>query len=638
MIDILFVVGFAALPLVTWLLSRSVTWTSVSLVFGFAVAGNAVQSLIALGMDWNVRGLQSLVLGTMIVVAVLAGLSRRGGGSLRRQALLIGAPAVLIGLFLIAMRVMAPDSPGPLTAVGYLINHPQAEDNAKWLHLAAQLADGRAIEFSGYAGGPLLLLMSMVAALISVLSMILLGGVNEVAVAVNTVVGTQFLLIALVPFALAPWAERRVSMRGDGRSFVPGPAVLVAAFVLFVASSVVTSFGHLSLQFVLFLLVLWSSTFLTRVDGRARLLATLAVVGAASVWIPLNVLGLGLLVVAFVWTIRGRDWWGLGATVLTLAAVWDALISSTLFLLGIQIGSPDGAAPGADGEATVGGPSLQTSLDAQIDTAKSLFTAPGGVEQVQPLVGALALAVVVFCVWLLCGGRDPGRAVWARFAPIGVLAAYLVAIQVADAIATGGAPHYGGHKLAFALTIMALVSALPLAIAGLDRGRAGMTPTRWAAVGGVVVLLTLDTMLPRAISALSPMLWPAVDAENPPYWSAFEVRDLADQPISTLPIACAFAPPQAALPTALPLGQQSYNCTRMLLGMTGLESEAAVLVDWLRTDWLSNEPHWEDFHGRLLSRAGELGGRSIVLMNKDGGVAGFTTLGQLTERYAPPLG
>ena len=53
-------------------------------------------------------------------------------------------------------------------------------------HLTAQLADGRAIEFSGYAGGPLLLVMAVMAALISVLSMALLGGVSEVAVAANT--------------------------------------------------------------------------------------------------------------------------------------------------------------------------------------------------------------------------------------------------------------------------------------------------------------------------------------------------------------------------------------------------------------------------------------------------------------------
>jgi len=60
-----------------------------------------------------------------------------------------------------------------------------------------------------------------------------------------------------------------------------------------------------------------------------------------------------------------------------------------------------------------------------------------------------------------------------------------------------------------------------------------------------------------------------------------------------------------------------------------------VLVDWLRTDWLSNEPHWDDFHGRLSSRLVDLSGRSIILMNEDGGIAGLTTLGQLVERHVP---
>jgi hypothetical protein len=50
------------------------------------------------------------------------------------------------------MRLAAPGSPTPLSAVGYLVNHPLAEDNAKWLHLGAQLADGRDIVFNGYAG------------------------------------------------------------------------------------------------------------------------------------------------------------------------------------------------------------------------------------------------------------------------------------------------------------------------------------------------------------------------------------------------------------------------------------------------------------------------------------------------------
>ena len=645
MIDLLIVTAFVVLPVITFVVTRSLTWTVVGLAFGIGVAGNAVQSLVSLGMSWNVRGLQGLAIAVMIVVA-LAGvmLSRRAAavpghpaspmrGSLRQQFFVVIVPALLIGAFLIAMRVLAPDSPGPLTAVGYLVNHPQAEDNAKWLHLGAQLADGRAIEFSGYAGGPLLLLMSLMAALISVLSMIMLGGVNEVAVAVNAVVGTQFLLIALVPFALAPFAERRMVLRSGLKARAPAVLVWLAALVLFLASSVVTSFGHLSLQFVLLVLVLWSTVFILAVPGRSRIAMMLVVVCTASVWIPLNVLGLGLLAVALVWSLRQRDWWSIGAVVLTLAAVWDALISSTLFLLGIQVGSSETDTAGI---ADQGAPSsIQSALDAQAETARSLFTAPGGVEQVQPILAGLALVSVVFAVWLLTRDAAGTWRRFARFAPIAVVGGYLLLIMVADAVMTGAAPHYGGHKLAFAFTIMALASTLPVAISGLDGSEKGMTATRWFAAGGVVLVLVLDTILPRAVSALSPVLWATADPSAPPHWSVAEVKPVPDQPISSLPIACLFAPPESELPTALPLGQQAYNCTRMLLGMNGLEGEATVLVDWLRTDWLSNEPHWDDFYAGLSMGTQGLAGRTVVLMGGDGEVAGLTTLGTLLDRYSP---
>lgn len=633
MIDVLLVIGFVALPLVTWLVTRSLTWTAVGLAFGFGVAGNAVQSLISIGMDWNVRGLQFLVLAVMAVVAAVGAMWHRGRGSVRAQVVSVLIPAAVIGVFLIAMRLLASDSPGALTAVGYLFNHPQAEDNAKWLHLAAQLADGQSIEFNGYAGGPLLLVMSMMAALISVLSMIMLGGVNEVAVAVNAVVGTQFLLIALVPFALAPFAERRIPLRSGDRFLFPAPLIWLSAFLLFIASAVVTSFGHLSLQFVLLALALWSSVFVLRVPGRARILMTLVIVCTASVWIPFNVLGLILLVGALLWSLRARDRWALGASLLTLAAVWDALISSTLYLLGFRIGESGPEVMGPSVESA-GPSSMQSVIDAQAETARSLFTAPGGVEQIQPLLAALAVASVVFAVWLTSSSRAVGWRGGTRFAPIAIMSLYALAVTFGDALVTGAAPHYGGHKLVYAITFMALVSTLPVALLGLDRPARGMTTTRWFAVGGVVAILLLDTILPRSLSALSPILWTKSDSEAPQYWSVAEVRPTADQPISSLPVACVFAPPESQIPTALPLGQQAYNCTRMLLGMNGLEGEATILVDWLRTDWLSNEPHWDDFYSALVSGTSDLTGRSVVLMNPAGEVAGLTTLGALLDRYS----
>ena len=216
MVDVLLLIAFLALPIAAWLVSRSLLFVAVWLGLGIGVVGNVVQGTIALGAAWDVRGLQLLLVAVMAAVVVLGWWRRRSGsagGSVVRQLVTIVVPALVIGVYLLAMRLLAPDNPGPLSAVGYLINHPQAEDNAKWLHLSAQLADGRDIAFSGYAGGPLLLVMAGMAALIAVLSSILLGGVNEVAVAANTVVGTQFLLIALVPFAFAVFAEKKVLLR-----------------------------------------------------------------------------------------------------------------------------------------------------------------------------------------------------------------------------------------------------------------------------------------------------------------------------------------------------------------------------------------------------------------------------------------
>lgn len=630
MLDLIFVIAFALIPLAIIAISRSFTWAAVAMIFGFGIAGNAVQSSISLGMSWHVRELQWLSLVTLIVIVGFALVRRRAAqgedSSLKRQLLVIGLPILVIGVALIVLRLSASEHPGPLSAVGYLINHPLAEDNAKWLNLSAQLADGREIAFNGYAGGPLLLLMSMMAALISTLSSILLGGVNQVAVAANTVIGVQFLLIALVPIALAPFAERRVGGRA-----LPAPVIWAGMLTLFIGSAVVTSYGHLSLQFILIILTLWSAVFLAKTPGQARLLSTLAIATSASVWLPLNVLGLVLLIACLVLAIKHRDWIGLAAVVLTALSVWDALFSSVLFVFGIQLGSTSATSDvaGAVTDSASGG-----SGPVQISIATDLFAAPGAVETIAPLVGGLTLASLIFVVWQFSKADVTGRvAKVLPLIPIAVLAGYMILIQVSDAIATGQAPHYGGHKLVFALTMMVLASTLPLAISGLEPHVNGMSMLRWFAIGGVVVLLTVDTMLPRAISALSPSLWPAVNKTEPQYWSAAEVRDSGTQSLATEPIACLTAPPDSPQPTALPKGQESYACTRLLIGLTGQEGKTGSLNQWLLTDWLSNSSKWNDFYPALATTSPEIANRPILMMKATGKLAGLTTLDSLLSRY-----
>ena len=638
MLNILFAALVIALPVATWLVTRSLMWTATRLILAFGIGGNAVQTGIAWGMDWSVVGMQWLSAGLLLVVLGLGVVRRRGagrGGSLRRQVWGIVVPAVVIGLFLLGMRLLAPETASPLAGVGYLINHPLAEDNAKWLHLTSQLATGDGVVLNGYAGGPLLLLMSMVAAVVSVLSMTLLGGVNEVAVAVNTLIVTQFLLIALVPFALAPLAEG--SLRGrelGGRLRVPVPLLWVGALVLFVASAVVTSYGHLSFQFVLIVLTLWAAVFLMPgKDPFARIVMTLAIATSASVWVPLNIIGLVLLLAVLVWSLWRRQWVTVGLSLVTAAVAWDALFSSTLYLLGL-----DGAASVASGTDASGEvASSAVSLPSQVLAATHLFEAPGGTEIVQPILGLLAVGSVLWVV-----ARHPRVTMNAAqilgampVLPIAVLGLYVVLITVGDGIVTGSAPHYGGQKLAFAWTVMALAATLPLAITLLGPLRSGMTVLRWMAVGGVVMLLALDTILPRAVSSLSPKLWPGVDATSPAYWVPAEVKDQPEQPISSLPVACFFTPPQVSEPTALPLGQQAYTCTRLLTGLNGLEGQAGTVSAWLGTDWQSNRQTWESFYPSLVETTDALSGRTVILMDPEYGVAGLAPWDAVLERYRP---
>jgi len=155
-----------------------------------------------------------------------------------------------------------------------------------------------------------------------------------------------------------------------------------------------------------------------------------------------------------------------------------------------------------------------------------------------------------------------------------------------------------------------------------------MTALRWAGAGAVVLLLTVDTLLPRAMSALSPLLWPAIDSSAPAYWSAAEVRDQGSQPLSSLPVACLFAPPVADAPTSLPLGQESYSCTRLLIGLNGLEGSMRGTSILLQTDWFSQQSNWDSLSELVAGDAAANPGRSVILMNPSGGLAG---IGQLEE-------
>ena len=631
MTDLVLVVLFIALPVLTWWISRNATVTAVSIALGFGLAGNLVQTTIAWGFDWNVRGLQFLVVAVLVILMVLfATLNRVGfpGGEYSRlnQFAIVGIPALAIGGFLVLMRLMAPDAPGSLTAVGYLVNHPLAEDNAKWLNLTSQLAQGSDISFNGYAGGPLLLVMGVVAALISLLCTVLLGGVNEVAGATHPLLGTQFLLIALVPFAFAPFAHHGFLGSGMASRRISVGAIWTGMFVVFLASAVVTSYGHLSLQFVLLVLILCGSVFLMEFPFLVKLSSALVVVTTASVWLPLNVLAFGIVAAGFIVVISRRSLTGFFVLLFTAVVSWDAVFSSALYVLGI--GSGSGSAAEVTGDSGTTGVEVPSG---EIAASAHLFQAPGGTEVVEPLLGILAVISVLAVVWLFVRYR-PGFD-WrssAPLLPLTVFGLYTLAITVGDAVITGGAPHYGGQKIMFAFIVMAIAVTLPVALTVFEN-----QVLRGLAIGSVVVLLSIDSILPRALSALSPVLWPSVNTAEPQYWSGAEVNGTGDQPISISPIACFTVPPQSQVPTALPFGQESYACTRLLLGLNALEGKAGYVPEWLQTDWLSNRSNWNEYFDALDASSDLLGNRAVIQMGPERQLVGLQPWSMVLGRNTP---
>ena len=222
---------------------------------------------------------------------------------------------------------------------------------------------------------------------------------------------------------------------------------------------------------------------------------------------------------------------------------------------------------------------------------------------------------------------------------MGILVGYTLVTTVADALITGSAPNYGASKMAFTVVVVVIAAVLPYALVAVDPDAAGMSVLRWAGAFVVVALLLFDSVLPRAVSALSPLLWKGIDAAAPVDCSAAEVRDAGQQPLDENPIACVFAPPDSTEPTALPLGQESYSCTRLLIGLSGLEGQASIIGDWLLTDWQGQTQSWEQFRDSIDIRSDGIRERSILIMRDDQGLAGLTTVGELIDRNPlPPAG
>lgn len=642
---------YLVLPTVTWLRVRSLAWLVVTIAGVGAAAGASINFFMDRGVAFTRFQLQWVLLAVLTAVLLIAFVRPwRGNEPLSRQALTVLLPSGLMLVAFLLITIRWTEEFAFLRPVGFLIGQATAEDNAKWLDFAAQWAAGGGIDQPVPLGGPLQLYLTFIGTILAVVSSVVLGGFNEVAVAGNTVVFGEFMLVFLMPFAFAPMVESKFTLRNaQGRSvrgFLPIPAVWTGILVLSTASLVVVAFGHLTLQFTFLVAGLWVATFLcaSRVP-RARLITSLAAAASMTVWLPLNVIA---IIIVLSWSalyvsrlirfgVKAVDWWGLGLLLIVAVGVFQPVWSSMVYLL---FDSKAFAAP----SLLLASPGASAGLHVNPNLADSiLFAATGGTEATGPLLLVAALASVLAAGVVI--SRQPSKSrlsTYRRFAPLGVFTFIALCIYVLDAWATGDAPHYGSLKFTFMLVVITLATTVPIALVALDSSTGfSMTALRWIGIAGVIVILTVDSILPRAVAQVRPDRWsPPIPFNNTSgsYWWPAEVNGTSHQPVTSNPIACLYLPqgypaPTAIVPSGLSDAQRVYACTRQLAGLGGLDAPAQPIVDWLRREWLTNTPAWSPVYDSLASLPDDVLDRQIILLDDGSNVIGIETLRSLLARF-----
>ena len=643
--DALFLVAYLVIIGVTLWRSQSVAWTTVSVLASVSALGVLVNFSIDHITLFTWFQLQFLLLVALAAPAVVAWV-KRPVSDRPRQAQFLGTllPTVLLTAFFTAVLTWWSEGPALLRPVGFLMGHSIAEDNAKWLDFGAKLATGEAVDQAVPLGGPLQLYLVFVATLMAVASQLLLGGVNEVMVAANTVIVGQFLLVALAPLALAPLVEAKVAQSSGGHKRIPLPFVWVGALILVLAVLMLTAYGHLTLQWTLVVAAAWVAVYLVR----SRLpwvdwLASMAVVALLVVWFPMTVIAIvvlvGWLVVLIVQVVSGSrsptSLLTLAMTAVLAVALFEPLRSSFVYVAGTSAASATPASAGGGGIRAAA-----SLIPIPAITDSSLFLAAGGTEVATPILVALAVIGVIGAALLV--SRQKADRGYLRLLPVFLLGGFAVTLSVMDQWATGSAPNYGSLKFTFMAVIIIASVTLPVALTLVDAKSRGMTVARWSAVGGVVLLLTVDPLLVRSVAAARPEQWsPPIPFDNPrSYWWPAEANGTAEQPIESNPVACVYLPngaqtPSAILDSQLSDPQRVYSCTRLLGGLAGTELESEPVVDWLRREWLTNTRAWSNVHGRLSELSDPVLDRQVILLDDGSNVIGLESLRSLLTRFPP---
>jgi hypothetical protein len=422
----------------------------------------------------------------------------------------------------------------------------------------------------------------------------------------------------------------------------------VGGIALMAGSFAASGLGHLTFQYAMIVVGLWFAVFLAGSQVRhARVLTSVATAVLLVVWFPL--LGVSVVIYAaligyFIYIIatkRGNKSLVLpiAITVLTLVLTWQSVVSTLVYIF--DIGTPVARAG-----ASFAGGGISAAAQSGVDTgvralmpALEVLDSQGGTEQASAFLAILALLTLVLALRYLNRLTGSATKTALAFAPVALVGAYALALQVLGTWYSGSGPNYGALKMTFFIVILTITVTTPFAVMELDRARTSgrfpeLTPVRTGALIGIVFILATDGLLTRAVTYVSPNQWPSTELSRNYWWPA-EVRAVADQSIASNPIGCVYLEQGDLLPTVLKDGQRMYACTRMLSGLSGMDASAQGLVDFQRREWFTNEVAWLNEYPNLIELPPEVRAKQLILISGNNDVTGLETIDVLLQRYKP---
>lgn len=578
---------------------------ALAAIASIALSGVLGQLLVELGMAFTeVHLLVALVLSISLVLTMLSDLGATTSGSTVSERHRLGAVVIApVTIAVMSIGGLAWSSWKYTGRSEYGVTlFPQfgMEDNAKWLNVISDLAEGGSDGFN-LVGGVTAIILRLTSTVARVIVALAGEPIDGVGTSVLSAAIAQWILVALTPLSLIPAVRQQASRRPVTIDFVA--ATLFAGVLLTTASLMATNYGHLTAQLVILGLSAAGSLGLSahHADeiGQRRLARLLALL-TMSVWLPLHPIALiGVLWVVVRLTLQARSAQRVSlqdlCELIAASVVAASLIPSLRYVAGTDVSNQLAAAGGATNSSSV-----------------ALLVLAG-------VVSAVAVVMLQF-QWRDSAGSKGVVLVFLA------LSCYTAVARMND-FRVSGSLNYGSTKLLWVVAVLGASVGVVAIARDLNLPNSDL---RLPGVGVALIALALPSLgstehLTQWVRQFDPGRWPAQESGR---WHSPEVLPMST-PISTVPIGCVVkesvdspSPPIASL--------DSYLCTRFLSSVAGLERDADPLIRFGlgRMDWATMAGEIEP--------DSELRDRDLIVLNADAGVIGRASLGELIDAVASP--